>query len=64
MNWYEHKAINLSWLTEQLYGNRNTSNTGKLGHKLHGRRKWQEWELTRLEAIRQQLITQLATEKS
>lgn len=59
-NWYQHPAINLSWLTEQLYGSRSKSNTGKLGHKLHGRRIWQEWELTKLEEIRQQLMKELS----
>jgi len=61
MNWLKHRAISQGWLCEQLYGNRNASNRGKLGHRQTGRSKWTPAELTSLEEIRQSLLNELST---
>lgn len=61
MNWTKHHAISQGWLCEQLYGNRNASARGKLGHRQTGRSKWTPDELTKLESIRQQLLADLAS---
>jgi len=49
-----HPAISKAYVTEQLYGNRSKTSTGKLANKIRGNqnRQFEEWELARLEQIR------------
>lgn len=61
----ESPAISQAYLCEQLYGDKNKTNTGKLANKRKGtlegstRRKFDESELARLEQIRLAVLQQL-----
>jgi len=60
MKWITHDIINTGYLAAQLYGKSNPSTRSQVSKKIRGDRKWQPWELTRLEEIRKQLLEELA----
>lgn len=62
MPWYLHPSIDRGWLCEALYGDRSKANTSKLSQKLRGVNKQRllEKELTKLEEIRKQLLSELS----
>lgn len=59
MNWIKHNIINTGYLAAQLYGQSNPSTRSQISKKIRGERKWQDWELTRLQAIRTELLQAL-----
>lgn len=60
-NWYQHDALNKSYLTEQLYGSRERNYTGKFSRKLKGEEgKFNFDEKMMLMEIRQKLLQELS----
>lgn len=57
--WYNHPALNKSYLCEQLYGDRERSTTAKFSMKTKGRWPFTLDEKQRLNAIRQQLMQEI-----
>jgi hypothetical protein len=61
MTWLTNQYLDLNAVAGQLYGSRSRLHTRRLHDRLRGRVPFQHWELTQLEAIRNEVVKTMAS---